>query len=231
LLRINEWDFRWQHVYRFSEPRVLPRGTRVSMRFTFDNSAANPRNPDRPPHRVFWGQRTADEMADVWLQLLPRVASDFELLNGAVDRKMTLEDIVGYDTMLRVDPSDADLHNDVALLHLGLGRTAKAIEHFESAARLRPSLVAAHFNLGTAYMVEGRLESAIDAYRRALDLDPRYASAHNNLASALSATGDWSGALRHYREATRLEPDNWQAQRNLMREVFAALLRSFLLPL
>ena len=36
---------------------------------------------------------------------------------------MTAEDIVGYETMLRANPEDAELHDDVALLYLALGQS------------------------------------------------------------------------------------------------------------
>ena len=44
----------------------------VSMRFTYDNSAENIRNPNRPPQRVVAGNRASDEMAHLWLQVLPK---------------------------------------------------------------------------------------------------------------------------------------------------------------
>src|SRR5206468_2044711 len=45
LIYIKDWDFRWQHVYRYAKPFSLPRGTTLSMRYVYDNSADNPRNP------------------------------------------------------------------------------------------------------------------------------------------------------------------------------------------
>ena len=47
LIRIREWDLNWQGVYHFKKPVSLPRGTVISMRFHYDNSAANARNPNR----------------------------------------------------------------------------------------------------------------------------------------------------------------------------------------
>ena len=38
----------------------------LAMRYTYDNSSDNPRNPDQPPRRVFWGQRSADEMGRIF---------------------------------------------------------------------------------------------------------------------------------------------------------------------
>ena len=74
LIAIDDWDFRWQDVYRYAAPFALPKGTTISMRYTYDNSAANPRNPHRPPARVVWGQNTSDEMGDLWIQVIPRAA-------------------------------------------------------------------------------------------------------------------------------------------------------------
>jgi peroxiredoxin len=62
LLGIAEWDFYWQDVYFFKEPLKVKAGTRFSVEGVFDNSADNPRNPRRPPRRVFLGEDTTNEM-------------------------------------------------------------------------------------------------------------------------------------------------------------------------
>ena len=72
LIHIREWDFRWQHVFRYVTPFWLPKGTRLQMRYTYDNSPENPRNPNQPPERVYWGQRSADEMGDLQVTLAPK---------------------------------------------------------------------------------------------------------------------------------------------------------------
>ena len=61
LLLIKEWDFNWQGDYRYAQPVFLPRGTTVSMRYTYDNSTNNVRNPHQPPERVAYGPQTSDE--------------------------------------------------------------------------------------------------------------------------------------------------------------------------
>ena len=45
LLRIEEWDFDWQDMYTFESPVALPAGTELFMRWVYNNSAENPRNP------------------------------------------------------------------------------------------------------------------------------------------------------------------------------------------
>jgi hypothetical protein len=80
LVWIKDWNFNWQDVYLYESPIHLPRGTLLSMRYTYDNSADNIRNPNRPPRRVIYGPRSSDEMADLWLQVVPRNAADAAVL-------------------------------------------------------------------------------------------------------------------------------------------------------
>ena len=68
LIRIDAWNFNWQGTYEFAEPVALPKGTKIDMVAHFDNSAANPANPNSPPKDVHWGEQTTDEMCIGFLQ-------------------------------------------------------------------------------------------------------------------------------------------------------------------
>jgi tetratricopeptide (TPR) repeat protein len=214
LIHIRDWDFRWQHVYRYVAPFWLPKGTRLQMRYTYDNSAENPRNPDQPPRHVFWGQRSADEMGDLWIQVLTRDDHDLQVLNAQFAPKVMTEDTFGYERWLQTEPDSAPLHNTVATVYLQLNRPDDAVRHFRAAAHIDPDSPAAHFNLGTALTVAGDYESAVLEYERALALKKDYAQAHNNLGSVLLQTGKLPEALSHLSEAIRLDPANAQAQYN-----------------
>jgi hypothetical protein len=71
LLSIGDWDFNWQHYYQFATPLPLPAGTRLDGRWTYDNSAANPANPNKEPKRVTFGEQTINEMAIAVLDVIP----------------------------------------------------------------------------------------------------------------------------------------------------------------
>src|SRR5207249_3777431 len=189
--------------------------TTLSVRYTFDNSADNPRNPRQPPTRVTWGQWSQDEMADLWIQVLTRDDRDLQTLNAAFRAKAIAEDIVGYESMIRRDPRRVQLHDDVAQLYLDQGRATEAAAHLEASVRLKPESAAAHFNFGTALTAAGRLDEAIDHYREALRINPDYALAHNNLGNVLLGRGNSGDALRHFREALRLDPSNAEANYNV----------------
>jgi hypothetical protein len=208
LMHIDDWDFRWQHVYRHESPIRLPKGTRLQMEYTYDNSAANARNPQLPPARVWWGQRSRDEMGDLWFQLLTANETDRRALTAQINHKMTSEDITGYETMLKVTPDDAELHDDVALLYLGMGMVSNAVRHFELSAALKPESAAAQFNLGTALAQAGRFQASVAAFRGALALRPDYALAHGNLGRVLLAQNHVDEAVKHLQEAVRLDPAN-----------------------
>jgi len=60
LLRVN-YHFHWQMSYRLAEPLELKAGTELQAVAWFDNSKANPHNPD-PDAAVRWGEQTSDEM-------------------------------------------------------------------------------------------------------------------------------------------------------------------------
>lgn len=67
LFRTTRWDFRWQEDYSFEKPVKLPKGTRLDMLISYDNSASNPNNPTSPPKDVRWGPQTTDEMGSITL--------------------------------------------------------------------------------------------------------------------------------------------------------------------
>jgi len=221
MIHITDWDFRWQHVYREVAPIALPKGTVLSMEYTFDNSAENVRNPQLPPARVLWGQRTQDEMGDLWFQLLARNDRDRATLAGDVNRKMTAEDVIGYETMLRMSPDDTELHDDVALLYLGLGRPADAVRHFAASAAIKPQSATAYYNLGTALAAAARLDEAAVALRQALKINPRSAAAYANLGAVVLQQGRVAEAVNHLEDAVRLDPTNLQAL-NTLSSAYAA---------
>ncbi len=61
LLDVPRYDFGWQTNYRFTEPKLMPRGTRMDCYAVFDNSEDNLNNPD-PTKTVSFGDQTFEEM-------------------------------------------------------------------------------------------------------------------------------------------------------------------------
>jgi tetratricopeptide (TPR) repeat protein len=215
LIHIGDWDFRWQHVFRFEHPFELPKGTRLTMRWVYDNSVANFRNPEHPPVRASWGQRSSDEMGDLWIQVLTKNEQDLVTLTREFRAKVAAEDAHGYEAEIARHPNEAALHDDAALLYLELQRPNEAVEHFKKSLALKGPSAASHYNIATALALARRLDEAASEYQEAIRLDPSYAKAHNNLGNVRLAQGRTADALAEFAAAVKLEPKSIDALQNL----------------
>ena len=73
LLSVPKYDFNWQTDYIFATPLRVPKGSMLRAVARYDNSPANPANPD-PNVDVRWGDQTWEEM-------------QYTGLNYSIDRK------------------------------------------------------------------------------------------------------------------------------------------------
>jgi tetratricopeptide (TPR) repeat protein len=217
LLYIKDWDFRWQDVYRYRETLHLPKGTTLSMQYTYDNSAANPRNPNRPPERVTFGQTTSSEMGNLWIQVVTRNSGDLALLERDYAPKLLQGDIAGNEKMLELTPDDSRLHVDAAFLYLAASRTSDAIAHLEQAVRLAPDSPSSRYALGTMLLNQRKLAEARRQFIEAVRLKPDFSEAFNNLGVVNQAEGKLDEAIAEYMKALRLQPTNVPARYNLGR--------------
>jgi hypothetical protein len=210
LIRIPDWNPDWQAVYYYREPVFLPQGTVVSMRYHYDNSAANVRNPHQPPQRIRAGNQTTDEMAHLWLELLPR---------GPGDRRRELEEAVirhrleknpkdftanfnlgavmlsrlnapgavsALETAVAADPGRPEARNMLGLALERVGRTAEAVAEFTIALKLRPDYAAARFNLANSEIKAGKLDEAIENLRQVVADNPADPLPKSRLEDALA---------------------------------------------
>lgn len=79
IIRIPQWDFRWQYNYTFPKMLHLPGGSRIEVWGSFDNMAENPNNPHHPPIEVrepAGNMRSTDEMFQLIITYLPYKAGD-----------------------------------------------------------------------------------------------------------------------------------------------------------
>ncbi len=238
LVRIPDWDRNWEAVYRYREPLFLPRGTVISMRFHYDNSAGNVRNPNHPPKRVKAGNRVVDEMSHLWLQVLPRGNRDVRIeLQEALIRhrlqkypsdpaahlnlgaiRLARMDAQGaaaeLQTAVRLSPENPDGHNRLGSALLALGRTSDAIAQFRLALKLRPELQNARYNLARALIKAGQFEEATALYKQVVAAYPRDVQARIGLGELLYRQGKYQEALETFDAALEIDPDNDLAKKN-----------------
>ncbi len=214
LIWIRQWDFRWQDRYRYRSPLFLPRGTRLSMRFTYDNSAANPGNR-LPLRRVRSGPRSTDEMAQLWLEVVPRRPDDAAILKADFSRRALLAELAGAEMNVRLEPQLAAARNMLAMKYLQAGRPADAQAQLEQALRLDPRDAEVQSNIGMLLQAQGRVAEATDALRTAVRLKPNDDGVHFNLGTVLLAAGQPDAAMREFQTAIALNPENADAHFNL----------------
>jgi hypothetical protein len=68
LLRVPRYDFNWQLTYTLTTPLSIPAGSTIEAIAHYDNSAANPRNPDSTLE-VLWGSQSWNEMFNPFLEI------------------------------------------------------------------------------------------------------------------------------------------------------------------
>jgi tetratricopeptide (TPR) repeat protein/mono/diheme cytochrome c family protein len=209
LIHIPDWNLNWQAVYRYAHPVKLAKGTTISMNFSYDNSDDNVRNPNDPPQRVVAGNRAVDEMAHLWLQVLPE--------NSAPEkddpRILIIEAMSRHN--LQKNPENFEANYNLAALLMGRGESAAAIAHFARANRVRPNEPTVNNAFGAALLAAGRTEESVPHLTAALNARPDYFDARYNLGNALASLGDFRGALAQFQAAVRINPEDANAEANL----------------
>jgi hypothetical protein len=79
LIKINDWDFRWQYFYTFKKIIKLSKGTNFYAIGTFDNTINNLNNPYNPPRYISerdGSMRTTDEMFQLIVMYVPYKEGD-----------------------------------------------------------------------------------------------------------------------------------------------------------
>ena len=79
LVKIRDWDFRWQYFYTFPKMLKIPKGSTIAAIGVYDNTAANPNNPFNPPREVIGtngSMRVTDEMFQLIINYVPYQPGD-----------------------------------------------------------------------------------------------------------------------------------------------------------
>ncbi|HTW78629.1 MAG TPA: tetratricopeptide repeat protein [Terracidiphilus sp.] len=239
LIRIPNWDIDRQSVYRYRKPVYLPRGTVLHMHYVYDNSEDNVHNPNTPPIRVRAGNRSVDEMAHLWLQVLPvnvpkegldprllleqawmehRVNENpgdlialYNLASALAGLGRYSEAAAEYRKMLDAHPDDARTLNSLGAALENAGDSHGAEEAFTQAIAAGPDTCDAQFNLGGLELKHSEFAQAEEQFRSMLRQCPGDAEAHSGLGVALEGEGGSNSAQAEFEHALELDSDNFTA--------------------
>jgi hypothetical protein len=205
LVRIPNWDQNWQAVFYYREPVFLPKDSVIHMRYRYDNSSDNPRNPNHPPKRVQAGNQATDEMGHLWLQVLPR---------GAGDHRRELQEALMRHHIAK-SPNDYVAHMNLGAILLSRLNPQAAVSELQTAARLQPNRPEVHNMLGLGLATLNRNAEAIPQFELALKARPDYASARFNLATSQAKLGRVEEAVKNLRQVLAANPEDPYAKKRL----------------
>jgi len=243
LIHIPQWNLNWQAVYRYAQPVLLPKGTKIGLRYTYDNSDENPMNPNDPPKRVAGGNRSSDEMCHLWLQVLPvnfdpakgdprmvlqealarhnieKNPGDFEShynLGAMLQARNDLEGAIAeYRTAVQLRPADAVANNALGAALVAGSHEDEGVQYLQAALKARPDYFDAHYNLGLALAAQNQFDKAAAELQAAHQLQPLDAAVEANLGTALAELGRLAEAKAHLEHALTLDPNQPIARENL----------------
>jgi Tfp pilus assembly protein PilF/TolB-like protein len=113
---------------------------------------------------------------------------------------------------LRLDPGDAGVREDLALLYMDTGKIPEAIEEARAALAGRPRADSLHRLMANLLVETGDFEGALAEARRAVGLRDWHQN-HYTLGYVLYRAGRFTDAATAFRRATELKPDNaWAFQ-------------------
>jgi hypothetical protein len=218
LLLIKRWDFNWQTDYRYKSPVFLPKGTTVRMRFIYDNSSRNVRNPNQPPKRVTYGLQSSDEMGELWFQLALRNPEELDQFHRDYSEKWSAPDAVARaEMMVKLNPGNSRERTKLARALVVANRPDEAMRELEQTIIDDPNYGDAHYVMGTIYTSRNDSANAVKAFSRAVELNPNDAKAQTNLGWVLLASGNAEAAIPHLEKAVEINPNDELARRNLAR--------------
>src|SRR5262245_29971108 len=203
LIHIKNWDFSWQDGYRYAKPVFLPKGTLLSLRYSYDNSADNVRNPSHPPQRVHQGWKSSNEMCELWFQVRPRSAEDLRVLTKDAGRVGVQKAVVTFELGVQAEPENATLHRELANAYLRSDRPADAEQHYREALRLEPDDIQTNWLLAKIYEDQGQKDEVVARLRRIVELDPEDPSGIEALATFLIDRGESEEARERLAQLVR----------------------------
>jgi protein O-mannosyl-transferase len=152
---------------------------------------------------------------EIAVHLAPGHADAFvNLANALMQVQHAVEAVPLYEQALRLQPG-ADVHYDLGVALVAVGRGDEAAGHFRAALREEPALAEAHYQLALLADEAGRLVEAEREYGETLRLAPDHVASHGRLGLVLARGERLAPAAEHFRAVIRLQPEDADAHANL----------------
>ena len=134
--------------------------------------------------------------------------------------KVDIDDLSGalsdYQSLLKSDPRNQIVLNNLASVYLELGNARKAIQNLKQSLRWAPSHAPSHLTMARAYMLLGELERASGYAQAAIELQPTISTAYALSGQIAFSLRDPETAKAYLQQAIKIGNNDVA-----IREVFA----------
>ena len=120
-----------------------------------------------------------------------------------------------YRELLKEDPLDAEVHNNLGSIYQELGQYEKAEAEFRKAMLLKPDYLKARNNWGVSLYKMGNLEGALRELQAVLEINPRDIQSLTNLGVVAKKLGDLSKASEAFQKVLQIDATHAEAHYNL----------------
>ena len=149
-------------------------------------------------------------------QKFPAHSFSWKVLGALFSRQGQMsEALIAMKKAVRIDPQDAEAHNNLGILHREMGQLKRSEASLKKSIFLDSKLSEAHKNLGNTLEDLDRLIEAENSYRKAISLNPNNAEIYTDLGGVLKTAGKLKSSENNYRKAILLNPKNARAHNNL----------------
>ena len=106
--------------------------------------------PNSPPQDIEFGPLSSNEMADLWIQVMPRNERESESLRRFSAHHLEQKKIEQQLRIFELEPENTAVLERLALALTDAGRLDEALSHWRRWVQLAPNDSRAHLTLGTA---------------------------------------------------------------------------------
>ena len=126
-----------------------------------------------------------------------------------------LKSLTASQTVVSIEPKDAEAHNNLAVMLQELGRSKEAETSYKKAIAVNPNYASAQNNLGVMLQDLHRYEEAQISFKHAIASQPNHVDAHYNLGVTLQELSLFTEAEASLKQALHMRPDFAEAHKSL----------------
>jgi tetratricopeptide (TPR) repeat protein len=144
----------------------------------------------------------ARDIAQSIIKQFPDHCLSWKVLGAVFGQARQMEEaLIANQNAVRLEPEDAELHNNLANVLINIGSIEEAEASYRKALELKPDYTEAHYNLGNMLQDLGRLDGAEASYRQAISINKDFSKARERVGNVLLKKGEHAEGLQFLRLA------------------------------